>query len=196
MAPRIVSWSDQQQHISPLISPVLSRAASVVSDSTFSVSDMFQSHFQMSPAASETAGAQFGANHTSLPDFLEDGNTPEIGPDGSFLRHDVYFFKDGNVTFLVRGQYFAYSTCLPAHRLMACNIASIDTSFLAIQSTSPHNLPSSAYVTMKLSPLSYLLATLNAMTSRHSSPSYILRELHWIPVFVCRLSRLDYLQGF
>ena len=58
----------------------------------------------MSPAASETAGAQFGANHTSLPDFLEDGNTPEIGPDGSFLRHDVYFFKDGNVTFLVRCQ--------------------------------------------------------------------------------------------
>ena len=107
-APRIVSWSDQKTHISP----VLSSSASIVSfDSTFSVSDTFPSHFQMSPTASEALGAQFGANHTSIPDFLEYGKnaTPD---DGSFLRHDMYFFKDGNVTFLVRGlRYFAHSTC-------------------------------------------------------------------------------------
>ena len=197
MAPRIVSWSDQQIHISP----VLSSAASirVVSDSTFSGSDMFPSHFQMSPTASETHGAQFGANHTSRPDFLEDGNTPGVGdatPDGSFLRHDMYFFKDGNVTFLVRSRYFAHPTCLPVHRSMACYIVSINTSFLAIPSTSQRNLPSSAYVTMKLSLPLYQLATLNATTSRHSSPSYILRELHWIHVLTRWLPRLDYLQGF
>jgi hypothetical protein len=103
MAPRIVSWSDQKTHISP----VLSSAASIVSfDSTFSVSDTFPSHFQMSPSTSEAPGAQFGAYYTSLPDFPEDGKTPGVRnatPDDSFSRHDTYFFKDGNVTFLVRG---------------------------------------------------------------------------------------------
>ena len=103
MAPRIVSWSDQKVHISP----ILSSSASIVSfDSTFSVSDTFPSHFQMSLTDSEAPGAQ-----TSLPDFLEGGKnaTPD---DGSFLRHDMYFFKDGNVTFLVRGlRYFVHSTC-------------------------------------------------------------------------------------
>ena len=65
----------------------------------------------MSPTASGAPDAQYGANHTSLPDLLEDGKnaTPD---DGSFLRHDTYFFKDGNVTFLVRShRYFAHSTC-------------------------------------------------------------------------------------
>ena len=65
----------------------------------------------MSPTDSEAPGAQFGANHTSLPDFLEYGKnaTPD---DGSFSRHDMYFFKDGNVTFLVRSdRCFAHSTC-------------------------------------------------------------------------------------
>jgi hypothetical protein len=181
MAPRIVSWSDQKIHISP----VLSSAASIVSfDSTFSVSDTFGSHFQMSPTASEAPGAQFGPHYTSLPDFPEDGKTPGVRdarPDDSFLRHDTYFFKDGNVTFLVRGlRYlcYAYPTYSPAHRLMARYTAFTDTSSLAIPSTSQHDLLSWAYVTMKLSPLSYHLATLNTTISRHSSPSYILCELY------------------
>ena len=108
MAPRIISWSDQKIHISP----VLSSSASIVSfDSAFSVSDTSPSHFQMSPTPSEAPGTQFGAKHTGLPDFLADGKnaTPD---DGSFLRHDRFFFKDGNVTFLVRSlRYFAHTTC-------------------------------------------------------------------------------------
>ena len=60
-------------------------------------------------------------------------------------------------------------------------IASIDTSFFVIQPTSLRNLPSLAFATMKVSPLSYQSATLNATISRHSSPSYILRELIGFP---------------
>jgi hypothetical protein len=111
MTPRIVSWSDQKTHISP----VVSSAASIASfDSTFSVSDTFPSHFQISPNAPEAPGAQFGADCTSLPDFPEDGKTPgfrNATPDDSFLRHDTYFFKDGNVTFLVGSlRYYAIRT--------------------------------------------------------------------------------------
>ena len=56
-------------------------------------------------------------------------------------------------------------------------IASIDTSFFVIQSTSLRNLPSLEFATMKVSPLSYQSAALNATISTPSSPSYILREL-------------------
>ena len=106
MAPRIVSWSDQNIHISP----VLSSAASIVSfDSTFSVSDTYSSHLEISPTTSEAPGLpsdQVGSKHASIPLFSEEGRTPRGGHatlDDSFVRHDAYFFKDGNVTFLVRG---------------------------------------------------------------------------------------------
>ena len=53
---------------------------------------------------------------TSLdPGFSNEGRTPRVGHatlDESFVRHDTYYFKDGNVTFLVRGlPTFAYSMC-------------------------------------------------------------------------------------
>ncbi|KAH9051016.1 hypothetical protein EDB83DRAFT_1360684 [Lactarius deliciosus] len=62
---------------------------------------------QMSPTASETLGlpsAEFGAQYTSLPEFPEEEKTPRGGhttPDDSFVQHNAYFFKDGNVTFLL-----------------------------------------------------------------------------------------------
>ena len=80
------------------MSPVLSSAASIVSfDPTFS---------EMPPTAPEAPGlhsADLEAKHTSL---LEGRKTPRgehAAPDDSSIRHDAYFFKDGNVTFLVRG---------------------------------------------------------------------------------------------
>ena len=104
MAPRIVSWSEREIPISP----VLSSAASVISfDSTFS--DSYPSHSEMSPTAPEALGLpsdQFGATHTSLPRVSEEGRTPRgehATLDDSYARHDTYFFKDGNVTFLVCG---------------------------------------------------------------------------------------------
>ncbi|KAH9006216.1 hypothetical protein EDB86DRAFT_696514 [Lactarius hatsudake] len=107
MAPRIVSWNDNEI----CVSPILSSAASIVSfDSTFS--DTYPSHSQMSPTASETLGlpsAEFGAQYTSLPEFPEEEKTPRGGhtaPDNSFVQHDAYFFKDGNVTFLIDGTLY------------------------------------------------------------------------------------------
>jgi hypothetical protein len=102
MAHRIVSWSDNEL----CITPVLPSAASIVSfDSTFSDTE---SYGKMSPTASEVPclpSTGFEAKHANLPKFLE-GRTPRgrhTMPDDSFVRHDRYFFKDGNVTFLVRG---------------------------------------------------------------------------------------------
>ncbi|KAI9459256.1 hypothetical protein BJY52DRAFT_390822 [Lactarius psammicola] len=162
MAPRIVSWRDKEIYISP----VRSSAASMVSfDSTFSDTYPTRSHSQMSLTTSEAPGlprTEFGTRYSILPAFSEE-KIPRVGhatPDDSFIQHDAYFFKDGNVTFLTV-RFTAY----------------IDISFLAIPSTSLHDLPSSAYVITKLCPLSYQLAMSNARISRPSSPSYILRIL-------------------
>lgn len=64
----------------------------------------------MSPTseALRLPSAEFGAGSqdASLPGFSEEGRTPRGGQgtlDDSFVRHEAYFFKDGNVTFLVRG---------------------------------------------------------------------------------------------
>jgi hypothetical protein len=75
-------------------------------------------------------------------------------------------------------------------------IASIDTSFLVIQPTSLHDFPSSAFATMKLSPLSYQLMTLNATILTHSSPSYTLRKFCWIFMHTRLLLRLRIYRNF
>ncbi|KAH8996882.1 hypothetical protein EDB92DRAFT_1842570 [Lactarius akahatsu] len=94
------------------ISPVLSSATSIVSfDSTFS--DTYPNQLQMSPTASEASGlpsADLEANHSSPVGCSEGTKTPggrHVTPPGdSFIRHDAYFFKDGNVTFLVGGTLY------------------------------------------------------------------------------------------
>ncbi|KAH9006218.1 hypothetical protein EDB86DRAFT_697166 [Lactarius hatsudake] len=107
MTPHIVSWSDNEISISP----VLSSAASIISfDSIFS--DTYPSHSRMSPTASRAPGlhiADVGAEHTNFFRFSEGRQIPGGGhatPDDSFVRHDSYFFKDGNVTFLVGGTLY------------------------------------------------------------------------------------------
>ena len=63
----------------------------------------------MSPTGSEVLGLpsdKFGARYSNIPGLSDEGRTPRGGHatlDDSFVRHDAYFFKDGNVTFLVRG---------------------------------------------------------------------------------------------
>ncbi|KAH9174991.1 hypothetical protein EDB89DRAFT_429439 [Lactarius sanguifluus] len=102
MAPHIIFWSDDEI----CMSPVLSSAASIVSfDSTFS--DTYPNYLQMSPTASEAPdlpSSEFEAEHTSLPRFPEEGKATT--PDDSFIQHDAYFFKDGNVTFLIDGTLY------------------------------------------------------------------------------------------
>ncbi|KAH9024292.1 hypothetical protein EDB84DRAFT_1564465 [Lactarius hengduanensis] len=124
MAPNIVSWGDNEI----CISPVLSSAASIISfDSTFS--DTSPSRSQMSPTTSEDPGLPSAG--------FSEGKIPRGGhttPDDSFIRHDAYFFKDETSHFWWMVRCTAY----------------IDTSLLAIPSTSPNDLPSSTYMITKL----------------------------------------------
>ena len=61
----------------------------------------------MSQTTSEVPGltsTESGAMDTRFPGFSDKGKTQKgthAAPDDSFVRHDAYFFKDGNVTFLV-----------------------------------------------------------------------------------------------
>jgi hypothetical protein len=50
----------------------------------------------MTTDATGVQPAELGAKLTNLP-----GNDNPTADD-SFVRHDIYFFKDGNITFLVR----------------------------------------------------------------------------------------------
>ncbi|KAH9022409.1 hypothetical protein EDB84DRAFT_1565007 [Lactarius hengduanensis] len=91
----------------------------------------------MSPTASKAPGlhiADIGAKYTTFLGFSEGRKIPGGGhatPDDSFIRHDAYFFKDGNVTFVVpRGHLW----------LVVRFTAYIDTS-LAMPSTSLHDFP-------------------------------------------------------
>ncbi|KAH9022414.1 hypothetical protein EDB84DRAFT_1252487, partial [Lactarius hengduanensis] len=71
----------------------------------------YPSHLQMSPITSEVrALPEFGPEHTS-PHTSEGRKRLLVRgghatPDDSFIRHDVYFFKDGNITFLVDGTLY------------------------------------------------------------------------------------------
>ncbi|KAI9465232.1 hypothetical protein BJY52DRAFT_1113933 [Lactarius psammicola] len=58
--------------------------------------------------APELPSANFGAKHTDFLGFSEGRSTKGVHatPDDSFIRHDAYFFKDGNVTFLIDGTLY------------------------------------------------------------------------------------------
>ncbi|KAH9032581.1 hypothetical protein EDB85DRAFT_1865009 [Lactarius pseudohatsudake] len=67
----------------------------------------------MSPTASEASGlpsVDLGAKHSSPLGRSEGTKTPGGGhvtlPGDSFIRHDAYFFKDGNVRFMVGGTLY------------------------------------------------------------------------------------------
>ena len=110
MSRHIVTWSDDGISVSP----VMSSATCVVSfDSTFS--DTNPDHSQVPPSASKASGlpsAGLGAKDTNTAGRPEWRKTPRSGyttSDDSFIRHDSYFFDDGNVTFLVRGLLCMYT---------------------------------------------------------------------------------------
>lgn len=87
MSRRIVSWKISE----PRVSPAASRASggSVVSINSI-VSDV------MTTEATGVQPAELGAKLTNWP-----GSANSSAVE-SFVQHDIYFFKDGNITFLVR----------------------------------------------------------------------------------------------
>jgi len=103
MASRIVSWSGDEH----IISPNLSKTPSLISvDSILSDKSEASEGDQIAPRMAESQ-----PSHRAFQVIEPNGTTistlTTIGADSadhgsSFMQHNKYFFKDGNVTFLVR----------------------------------------------------------------------------------------------
>jgi hypothetical protein len=88
----------------PCISPVRSRRPAVVSASVGSILSNMNRRPVYAYEVTNATDSQTRGAMTSLEQeggWALAGAYPEI--DSHFLRHKKYFFKDGNVTFLVRG---------------------------------------------------------------------------------------------
>jgi len=161
MARRIVSLKGSQPQFSA--APLSSASPLPITSIHSIVSD----RHTMTLGTAATQPREFGANSTSLPG---DSNS---STDDTYLRHDTYFFEDGNITFLVC-DVLRCCVCLSQQcsRPMAGFIVFIDTSFLATQLTSITNLPVLAYGITNLCTLSYRWTTSNARISKPYSLSY------------------------
>ena len=93
MSRRIVSWWFSEPHVSP----VQSRASAV---SVVSINSIVSDTHMMTAEATWVQPAELGAKLTNLP------GSDNPTADNSFVRHKKYFFKDGNITFLVRGALY------------------------------------------------------------------------------------------
>ena len=103
MATRIVSWSGNEH----TVSPSLSKAASMVSFDSILSDNSETPGMQVAHHASESR-VKYVSSQVIEPSgtrtcpsgimYPGDGAT-----DDSFVRDHRFFFKDGNVTFLVRG---------------------------------------------------------------------------------------------
>jgi hypothetical protein len=107
MATRIVSWSCDDHIISPNLSktPSVTSFDSILSDkSEASLGDQdapriaAMAESQPMNTASQVIEPNGTRTSTSTTIYPETGAADN---DGSFMRHNKYFFKDGNVTFLV-----------------------------------------------------------------------------------------------
>jgi len=102
MATRMVSWSGDEHSVSPNLSktPSLISVDSILSDkSEASPSDKGMAESQPTHTASQMIEPNGTSTSTSTTIYP---GTDAADHDGSFMRHNKYFFKDGNVTFLVR----------------------------------------------------------------------------------------------
>jgi len=102
MATRIVSWGGDDHIISPNLSktPSISSVDSILSDKPeASESDQSALMDESQPTHRDLQVIDPNGTTTSTTIFL---GTDAADHGGSFTRHNKYFFKDGNVTFLVR----------------------------------------------------------------------------------------------
>ena len=106
MATLLVSWSGDEHITSPnlLKIPSVISVDSILSDKPeASLGDqgslrMAKSHpTHTAPQVIEPNGTRISTSTTIYP-----GTNAAADHDGSFMRHKKYFFRDGNVTFLVR----------------------------------------------------------------------------------------------
>jgi len=105
MATYIVSWGGDEHIISPNISktPSISSVDSILSDKPeASESDQSALHMDKSqPTHRDFQVIDPNGTTTSKSTNIYLG-TDAADHGGSFMQHNKYFFKDGNVTFLVR----------------------------------------------------------------------------------------------
>ena len=163
MAPHIVAWGPDKDQRS--ISPVPSSVGSIVS-----IESIASDASIIANSVSEVSRSRRSTNSMQR-------NVPpgmHLAVDSPFVRHEKYFFQDGNITFLVRGCSIIGIRTIHHNdlRSMAPFTASIVISSLVIRSISPLGSPSSAFVSTKLCPSSYHWGMSNAKTLRPSSLSY------------------------
>ena len=105
MSDRIVSWRINDSE--PRVSPSLSTVSSASGLSVLSINSIGSDTHMMTAEATRAQRVDLGA--TKLTNLTRTVNSTS---DDSFVRHDKYFLKDGNITFLV------CDTCIvrPAHR--------------------------------------------------------------------------------
>src|SRR6266404_2458387 len=171
MAPHIVTWELDRDKRST--SPVPSTVGSVVSIESI-ISDMSM----ISHSVPDVRGRSM--------DFMQRKVTmpPGVHPaiDSPFVRHEKYFFQDGNITFLVRNcstiDTRATHKVHNYFRLMALSTVSIVTSSPATQNISLPGLSSSVSVSTRSFPSLYPWEMSNARTLRPSFLSYIPSEFH------------------
>lgn len=163
--PHIISWGGDERSVSPV---------STTTTSVVSIDSIPSNTSSTVPEASRTTQSQ-----VSFPVFL--GNRApglHLANDDPFMRHDKYYFKDGNITFLVRPCSIVCSLGLLFYpRSTAHFTVSIDTSFLVIQLTSPLGLASLAFESTKPYPSSYRWEMWSARILRLSFLSCIPSEL-------------------
>ena len=93
MARRIVSLKGSQPQFSAV---PLSKQSSASPVPIVSIHSIVSDRYTMTLGAPATQPIGFGAKPTSPP------KGSNSSTDDSYLRHDTYFFEDGNITFLVR----------------------------------------------------------------------------------------------
>ena len=98
---KVVSWSGDEH----IFSPNLSKTPSLIS-----VDSILSDKFEASPSDQGPPMAESQPTHGAFQVIEPNGTTTSAtiypGTDAAdhdhpFMRHDKYFFKDGNVTFLV-----------------------------------------------------------------------------------------------
>jgi len=104
MTPRIVSWGGNEDSISPVISSAGS-ITPVVSSESFTLRSIHEiSNYPCEASRADLTGP--GARPASFLGMESGESETPAGTlrqsDDSFIRHNKYFFKDGNITFLVR----------------------------------------------------------------------------------------------
>jgi hypothetical protein len=121
----------------PSVSPALSRASSASGLSVLSINSIGSDTHIMTAEVTGAQPVDLGA--TKLTNLTSDANPTS---DDSFVRHDIYFFNDGNITFLVRDALYCASGSLKApvgrwHTLLCPSILFLSGLSLLLYQTWP-----------------------------------------------------------